>query len=353
MTMFIYDILPSRVLFGSGILSELSEEIERLGCSRAMILSTKGHADQANEVAQRIGAQCAGVFPGAVMHTPVPVSEEAVQFARSVNADCTVALGGGSTIGLGKAIALRTDLPQIAVPTTYSGSEMTPIIGETAGGQKTTQRTLAVLPETVLYDPELTLTLPVPLSVVSGINALAHAVEALYAKDRNPVTSLIAEEAIRAFAQSLPVLVKSPADESARSDALYAAWLAGACLGAVGMSLHHKLCHVLGGTFNLPHAETHTVILPHAAAYNSQAEPDVMRRIARALGVDNPSKGLYDFSGSLGAKRSLRELGMPESGIDQAAMVATQNPYWNPQRIELRPIRELIHRAWAGEPPTA
>jgi alcohol dehydrogenase class IV len=285
------------------------------------------------------------------MHTPVAVSEQAVYVARSVNADCTVAFGGGSTIGLGKAIALRTDLPQIALPTTYSGSEMTPILGETDSGQKTTKRNPKVLPEVVLYDPELTLTLPVHLSVTSGINALAHAVEALYAKDRNPIISLIAEASIRAFAQSLPAIVASPKDESARSDALYAAWLAGTCLGAVGMSLHHKLCHVLGGTFNLPHAETHTVILPHATAYNSQAEPEVMNTIARAIGTENASIGLYNFAGRLGAKRSLRELGMPEDGIEKAALLATQNPYWNPQKLEPRAIRELIRRAWAGEPP--
>jgi alcohol dehydrogenase class IV len=228
---------------------------------------------------------------------------------------------------------------------------MTPILGETENGQKTTKRTPKVLPEVVLYDPELTLTLPVHLSVASGINSLAHAVEALYAMDRNPIISLMAEHSLRSFAQSLPAIVASPKNESARSDALYAAWLAGTCLAAVGMSLHHKLCHVLGGTFNLPHAETHTVILPHATAYNSQAEPEVMNTIARAIGAEDASLGLYDFTGRLGAKRSLREFGMPESGIEKAAVLATQNPYWNPRKLELEPIRELLRRAWAGEPP--
>jgi maleylacetate reductase len=353
MTSFTYNGLPGRVIFGAGSRDRLAQEIEQLGCTRALILSTSGHEREAKELALRIGKLAVAQFPGAVMHTPVAVSEQAVNVARSVNADCTVALGGGSTIGLGKAIALRTDLLQIAIPTTYSGSEMTPILGETEGGQKTTRRTLKVLPEVVLYDPELTLTLSPHLSVTSGINALAHAAEALYAKDRNPITSLMAEEALRAFADSLPAIVANPKNESARSGALYGAWLAGTCLGAVGMSLHHKLCHVLGGTFNLPHAETHTAILPHAIAYNSRAEPEVMTTIAKAIGTENAAIGLYDFAGRLAARCSLRELGMPEEGIEKATLLATQSPYWNPRELEPDAIRELIRRAWAGELPKA
>ncbi len=349
---FTYEALPSRVLFGAGIRSHLSSEIERLGCSRALMLSTPGQESQARDLAQQIGRLAVDVFAGAVMHTPVTVSERAAEIVRSANADCTVALGGGSTIGLGKAIALRTDLPQIVIPTTYAGSEMTPILGETEDGQKTTKRTLKVLPEVVLYDPALTITLPIPISVTSGMNAVAHAVEGLYAKDRNPIISLMAEESIRTFVRSLPAIVTNSKDESARTDALYGAWLAGTCLGAVGMSLHHKLCHVLGGTFNLPHAETHTVILPHATAYNSPAEPVVMSTIAEALGTKNAWVGLYDLAGRLGTRRSLRELGMPEAGIEKAALLATQNPYWNPRKLELQPIRELLRRAWMGEPPT-
>jgi alcohol dehydrogenase class IV len=351
MIKFTYEVLPGRVLFGDGIRHQLAQEIEQLGCSRALILSTPGHAVQAKELALTLGALAVGVFSGAVMHTPVSATEEAVSVAHSAGADCLVAFGGGSTVGLGKAIALRTDLPQIALPTTYAGSEMTPILGETAGGKKSTHRTLKVLPEVVLYDPELTLVLPPGISVISGINAVAHAVEALYAKDRNPIISLMAEESIRAFVRSLPRIVAKPNDLAARSDALYGAWLAGACLGAVGMSLHHKLCHILGGAFNLPHAEMHTILLPHVVAYNSPAEPDVMSRIAKIIGAQDAATGLYAFVAGLGAKQSLREIGMPEAGIEQAALLATQNPYWNPRKLEIQSIEELIRRAWAGEPP--
>jgi maleylacetate reductase len=270
-----------------------------------------------------------------------------------VQADCIVSLGGGSTTGLGKAIALRTDLPQIVLPTSYAGSEMTPVVGQTSGGIKTTQSSPKILPEIVIYDVDLTMTMPTKLSATSGINAIAHAVEALYARDRNPVISLMAQESIRTLAHALPKICAQPDDRAARTDALYGAWLSGICLGAVGMALHHKLCHTLGGSFNLPHAETHTVILPHALAYNAPAAPEAMTRIAGALGVPDAAPGLHDLARKLAAPTSLREIGMPESGIDQAADLAVKNPYWNPRTIEREAIRELIARAWRGDaPPT-
>jgi alcohol dehydrogenase class IV len=262
-----------------------------------------------------------------------------------------VAIGGGSTTGLGKAIALRTDLPQIVLPTSYAGSEMTPVVGQTSGGIKTTQSSPKILPEIVIYDVDLTMTMPPKLSGTSGINAIAHAVEALYARDRNPVISLMAQEGIRTLAQALPAICARPGDKTARTGALYGAWLSGICLGAVGMALHHKLCHTLGGSFNLPHAETHTVILPHALAYNAPASPDAMARIATALGVPDAALGLHDLARKLAAPASLREIGMPESGIDQAADLAVKNPYWNPRPIEREAIRELIARAWRGDAP--
>jgi alcohol dehydrogenase class IV len=285
------------------------------------------------------------------MHTPVEVTERAMETVREVRADCLVAIGGGSTTGLGKAIALRTDLPQIVLPTSYAGSEMTPVVGQTSGGIKTTQSSPKILPEIVIYDVDLTMTMPPGLSATSGINAIAHAVEALYARDRNPVISLMAQEAIRTLAQALPTICAQPNDKTARTDALYGAWLSGICLGAVGMALHHKLCHTLGGSFNLPHAETHTVILPHALAYNAPAVPDAMAQIATALGVPDAALGLHDLARKLAAPMSLREIGMPESGIDLAADLAVKNPYWNPRGIERDAIRELIARAWRGDAP--
>ena len=353
MQSFIYDGLPCRVIFGSGTLGKAAGEIERLGCKRALVLSTSEQEQAARDLAASLDSLAAGVFARATMHTPVDVTEAALDDLHASKADCTVALGGGSTIGLGKAIALRTDLPLIAIPTTYAGSEMTPIIGETAGGKKTTQRTLKVLPEVVIYDVDLTLSLPAKLSATSGMNSIAHAVEALYAENRNPIISMMAEECVRAFGQALPKIIADPNNRAARSDALYGAWLGGACLGAVGMALHHKLCHVLGGSFNLPHAETHTVVLPHALAYNAEAAPDAAARIAGALGAGDAAQGLYDLAKKLGATLALRDLGMPEHGIERATDLALQNPYWNPRPLERSAIRNLIACAWAGERPAA
>jgi alcohol dehydrogenase class IV len=325
--------------------------MERLGRRRALVLSTAEQETAAHELAARLGDRVAGVFAGAVMHTPVAVSGRAVEVARETGADCTVALGGGSTIGLGKAIAWRTDLPQICIPTTYAGSEMTPILGETEGGLKTTRRSERILPEAVIYDVDLTLSLPPVLSATSGINAIAHAVEALYARDRNPVISLMAGEGAAALARALPKIAQAPGAADARADALYGAWLCGACLGAVGMALHHKLCHVLGGTFDLPHAETHTIVLPHALAYNAPAAPDAVASLSRALGADDPARALFDLAGRLGAKRALRDIGMPQDGIERATDIALANPYWNPRPVERAALATLIARAWAGEPP--
>ena len=315
------------------------------------MLATPRQTDLVAGIREMIGERFAGIFTGAVMHTPVEVTERAMETVHDVRADCLVAIGGGSTTGLGKAIALRTDLPQIVLPTSYAGSEMTPVVGQTSGGIKTTQSSPKILPEIVIYDVDLTMTMPPKLSATSGINAIAHAVEALYARDRNPVISLMAQESIRTLAHALPKICVQPDDRAARTDALYGAWLSGICLGAVGMALHHKLCHTLGGLFNLPHAETHTVILPHALAYNAPAAPDAMTRIATALGAPDAALGLHDLARKLAAPASLREIGMPESGIDQAADLAVKNPYWNPRTIEREAIRELIARAWRGDAP--
>ena len=348
---FTFENLPCRVVFGSGTLGAAKAEIERLGGKRALVLTTPQQEDQGIKLGAALGPLFAGIFPGATMHTPVEVTERALAAMKACEADCVVSLGGGSTTGLGKALALRTGVNQLCIPTTYAGSEMTPILGETKDGLKTTVSDTAVLPETVIYDVELTLTLPVGLAATSGINAIAHAVEALYARDSNPVTSLMAEEGIRALARALPGIAAKSDGRDARTEALYGAWLCGVCLGTVGMALHHKLCHTLGGTFDLPHAETHTIVLPHALAYNAPAVPDAMKRIARAIGTEDAAQGLYDLARRLNAKLALRDIGMPESGIDKAADFAVTNAYWNPRPLNRNAIRDMIARAWAGEPP--
>lgn len=351
---FVYQPLPVRVIFGAGTVARVAAELERIGARRALVLSTPGRAEaQAQAIAASLGDRAAGVFAGAVMHTPVAVTERALAVVEERGVDALVAIGGGSTTGLAKAIALRTDLPQIVLPTTYAGSEMTPILGETGDGRKTTRQDPRILPEIVIYDVELSLDLPAATAAVSGVNAIAHAVEALYARERNPVTSLMAEDGIAALAGALPRIAQAPGDRAARSEALYGAWLCGVCLGTVGMALHHKLCHVLGGAFGLPHAETHTIVLPHAVAYNAPAAPQAMARVARALRTVDPALGLRELADRLGAKRSLRELGMPEDGIEVAVAQTMAAPYWNPRPLDGAMIRAIMVRAWRGEPPGA
>ena len=351
MLQFIYDALPARVIFGTGSLEKLPDEIARLGATRALVLSTPEQRESATDIASRLGPKAAGIFDRAVMHVPIETAQQARDEAKRLGADCCVAIGGGSTTGLAKAIALVSDLPILAIPTTYAGSEMTPIWGLTEAGVKRTGRDPRVLPKTVIYDPALTVTIPPQLTATSGMNAIAHCVEALYAKDANPIISLIAEEGIRAFAQSLWVVVQEPDNLEARSLALYGAWLGGVSLGAVGMALHHKLCHTLGGSFNLPHAETHTVVLPHAAAYNSEAAPDAMARVARALGAESAAEGLYNLAVNIGAPLSLASIGMQQEDLDRAADLATQNPYYNPRAVTREGIRQLLDDAFHGRRP--
>ena len=351
MDSFVYNALPSRVVFGAGSLDQLTDEVARLGVARALVLSTPGQRGLAEDVARRLGGTAAGVFDQAAMHVPAATAAAAVAEAKRIGADGCVAIGGGSTIGLGKAIALDLGLPIIAVPTTYAGSEMTPIWGLTEGGVKRTGRDPRVLPKTVIYDAALTLSLPPRVAGPSGINAIAHCVEALYAADGNPIIAMMAEEGIRALARSLPAVVAAPRDLAARGAAQYGAWLAGAALGAVSMALHHKLCHTLGGSFNLPHAETHTIVLPHAAAYNRTAAGAAMERVARALDSDDAPGGLFDLAVSVGAKTALRAIGMKREDLDRATALATTNPYANPAPVTLDGIRALLEDAFEGRRP--
>ena len=325
---FVYEGLPGRVVFGAGCRRHVEREVIALGATRALVLCTPGQKAFGHEVAGLLGDRAAGVFPGARMHVPIEVARE--------------------------AIALDAGLPIVAIPTTYAGSEMTPIYGITEAGLNRTGRDARVLPRTVLYDPDLTTTLPATIRLTSGINAIAHAAEGLYAHDGNPITALMAEEGIRAIAHALDRFgVSGAGDAESRSLALYGAWLCGTVLGSVAMGLHHKLCHTLGGSFDLPHAETHTVMLPHTLAYNALHARDGLARTARALGQSDATVALYELIGRCAGPRSLKQLGMAASGLDRVAELAVANPYPNPRPLEREAIRAMLQRAWEGLPPQA
>ena len=351
MRRFACNSLPSRVVFGAGTLGQLGGEIDSLGLRDALVLCTPGQRDLADRVVGLLGPRAAGVFDRALMHVPIETAEAAREMARQLAAGSLIAVGGGSTTGLGKAVALESGLPLVAVPTTYAGSEMTTIYGITDAGLKRTGKDDRVLPRLVIYDPELTLGLSVAISVTSGINAIAHAAEGLYAADANPITDWMAQEGIAALARALPAVRLRPADPQARGDALYGAWLCGSVLGSVGMGLHHKLCHTLGGSFNLPHAAVHTVVLPHALAYNAAAAPDAMRRIAAALGGTNAPQAVFDLAQANGAPVALRDIGMSEADLDRASDIAVQNQYPNPRPLDRAAIRRLLQDAFDGTRP--
>lgn len=357
---FEYVAHPARILFGSGTAARVGNEVRRLSGTRVLLLAGPAVSAAAEKLCATLGPLLAARFDGAAMHTPVEVTEKALAVLRDAQADCLVAIGGGSTTGLSKALALRTGLPQIILPTTYAGSEVTPVLGETSGGQKVTTSSAGVLPETVIYDVELSRGLPPGITVTSAVNALAHAIEALYSPQANPIIDGFALDAIALTARALPLVVRDEGERAGkhaeedgdpRADLLRAAWLAGTCLGAAGMGLHHKLCHVLGGSFGLPHAETHTVVLPHATAYNAPAAPKAMRRVAQALGVEDAPSGLFDLIVSAGGPTSLRDLGLAEADIPYAAQLAAAQSYPNPRELSVDGIESLLREAWHGRRP--
>ncbi|MEM8851562.1 MAG: maleylacetate reductase [Pseudomonadota bacterium] len=350
---FVFPGLTTRVIFGQGKLACLGDEVAALGHSRALVLSTPHQGDQAADLAKALGRNAVGTFTDATMHTPVDVTDRAVAVFRAAEADCIVSVGGGSTIGLGKAIAARTGVDQIAIPTTYAGSEMTDILGETADGAKTTRRGEEIRPETVIYDVDLTLGLPPAMTVTSALNAIAHAVEALYAPDRSPIIEMMCAAACEAIADGLPVVVANPNDRAGRARVLYGAWLCSAALGQVSMALHHKLAHVLGGSFGTPHAETHAILLPHTAGFNAVRTPHELAPVARAFAPwgDGVGPGLHGFAAAMGAPTRLSDLDLTDADMDRAADIAVRTPYPNPRPFDRADIRALLGAALEGAVP--
>ena len=349
MRSFIRQAAAERIVFGIGTIASIGAELDRMDVSRAIVLSTRGHAELAERVAGLLGHRAVGQFNGAAPHTPVDVTEQALEIIRGLGADAVVSVGGGSTTGLGKAVTSRLGIRHLVVPTTYAGSELTPMLGETASGEKTTRSGPEILPDTVIYDIQLTTTLPWSVTVTSAVNAMAHAVEALYSKDADDETDQWATQAIRSLVLGLHTLRGDLGGLEARSELLYGACLAGRCLGAVGMGLHHKLCHTLGGTFNLPHAATHAVVLPYAMAYNESAAPAAMSRIAEVMQSDHAPNAVQSLVRELDGPMSLREIGFADADVDRAAELAVARAYPNPRDVTRSGVAALLHRALNGD----
>jgi maleylacetate reductase len=338
-----------KVVFGSGSFESLGAELDELGASRVMIVATPGRSSLTARAKARLGGRIVESFDQAVVHVPEATAKDARDAAREAKADVILALGGGSAIGLAKAIALESHISIVAVPTTYGGSEMTPIWGMTRNGKKETGRDPAVQPRVVIYDPDLTISLPPETTSSSGLNAVAHCVEALYAIDANEESSDAALDGLRLLNESLPLLAVSPQDKTQRERALMGAWRAGLALATVQMSLHHKLCHTLGGSFNLPHAETHAVLIPYTSAYNRDAAPEAMKRAASAIGAEDAPTAILNLARSVPAPQSLKEIGMKEADLDRAVELAMEKQYPNPRKLDKHSIAIMLEAAYEGD----
>jgi len=350
---FVHDTLPQRVRFGSGAAADsLRTEIGGLGAARVMLIASKSGMRLADEIAA--GLPVALRYDDVVMHVPVEVAERARDAAAANGIDALVSVGGGSTTGLAKAIAMTTGLPIIAVPTTYAGSEATPVWGLTEGAKKTTGTDLRVLPRVIVYDAALTTSLPVAMSVASGLNALAHCVDAMWGPSADPINTVLASEGIRSLAAGLPKVVSDPEGLDGREHVLYAAYLSAAAFASAGSGLHHKICHVLGGKYNLPHAQTHATVLPYVLAFNGPAAPGAERRIAGAFGAERAIDGLQALKRELDAPRALRDYGFAEDSIAAAAeAILPSVPPSNPRPVTAADLRALLRAAWSGADPAA
>jgi maleylacetate reductase len=351
MRRFRHEQASTRVLFAVGALDDVPGEVAAHGAARVLLISGGSGTGPADTVAAGLGDRLAARITTVRPHVPVDLAMRAHATARRVDADMLVSIGGGSATGLAKAVALRLSTPILAVPTTYAGSEMTPVWGMTDATGKRTGRDPRVQPRVVVYDPELTLGLPTDVTAASGMNALAHCVEACYAPDVSPVTALVAQEGIRALTTGLPRCVECPHDLDARADTLYGGWLAGWALGTAAMGVHHKLCHVLGGLFDLPHAGTHSALLPHAIAYARGWADPALDRIAGAMGAGDAAGGLWDLARRLGAPTSLGALGLRPGDLGRVVDAVLADAPANPRPVDRHGLHAMLRAALRGHRP--
>lgn len=351
-TRFEHETLPQRVCFASGeAAATVRAEVQRLGAARVMVIAAAAEAELAQQVTA--GLPVVLRWSEVVMHVPVEVAERARAAAARGHVDCVVSVGGGSTTGLAKAIALTTDLPLVAVPTTYAGSEATSVWGLTEQARKTTGVDARVLPRSIVYDATLTVSLPVPMSVASGLNALAHCVDAMWGPRVDPIDRALAAEGIRALATGLPAVVTDPAGLWGRERTLYGTYLSAVAFSSAGSGLHHKICHVLGGMYDLPHAQTHSVVLPYVLAFNASAAPEAEQRIAAAFGAESAIEGLQRLRHDVDAPKALRDYGLEEADADNAVQaVLDVVPDSNPRPVTAHDLRRLLRSAWAGTDPS-
>jgi maleylacetate reductase len=341
-----------RVVFGWGRFGEVVDECDRLGVGRILLMAERSTSRLADAAVESLGGRVVARIDGMRAHVPGDEAEEARRLARASSVDAVLTIGGGSATGLGKAVTVEVDAALISVPTTYAGSEMTPVYGVTVGGRKRTQRDDRALPTLVLYDPALTTSLPPRATATTGMNAIAHCVEGLYAESPDVSIERDAALGIEMLAKALPICVRRRDDRFGRTNALFGAHLGGRVIAGAGMAIHHRICHVLGGTFGLGHGDANAVVLPHVVAFNASAAPAALDTVANALGTDDAASGLYDLVTSLGAPKSLKELGMSDDDLPDAARIVFEADFYNPRPATVADVTRILERAWAGGSPS-
>lgn len=348
----VYNATPSRIVFGTGASADILDEVTRLAARRALVVSTPGRGGLAAAIAGRLGETCAGILPEAISQVPIELAARGRETVAALGADCLVSVGGGASIGLAKGISLELGLPIIAIPTTYSGSEMTGFCGITIDGVKRMHTSLNMLASTVIYDPELSIGLPLDVSAASAMNALAHCVDAIYVPTASPEITMCAIEGARTIVAALRGVAKDPRDRAARADLLYGAYLAGAALTG-GFALQHGLAHTLGGSFDVPHGLSHALVLPHVIAYNERFAPFELRLIAEAVGAEHGLAGaVFDLLQDTGLPSRLAELGISEDQIADIARITVETDNGlNPGPVTYAAIAEIASNALNGKRP--
>lgn len=345
--------LPGRIVFADGAIGGLGEELDRLQARRVMVIAAGRDGHLADVAGQALGHREHKVWTEVRRHVPTEVASRAVAAAGEHNVDALLAIGGGSAIGLGKAVAVSSGLPLVCVPTTYSGSEMTPIYGLTTGSDKKTARDIKALPKVVVYDPALVTTLPASVVGPSAMNALAHCAEALWAPQTDPISDAVALEGARRLQRHLRAAYAGP-DAGARGQVLIASCMAGLVVGTVGTSLHHGLCHLLGGLFDTPHADTHAIMLPYVIDYLRPAVPLAVERLSAAISAPpgELADTIWSLARAVGTPHGLREIGVTEAQVNQAAEAALAKGLTSPRTLDRAGLHRVLDNAWRGMVPS-
>jgi alcohol dehydrogenase class IV len=384
MQAFHYTSYAQEIIFGTGSLAQLGEVVDRFRWQRLLLCSTGSlrRGGQIAELERALGERLVASYEHIQPHVPDFQVAEALALAETHQIDGVIGFGGGSAIGMAKAVSRALEkkrsgtqeypiapiqqplVPVIAIPTTYAGSEMTPVYGVTrqidGEPRKVTVTDVRVTPKLTLYDPLLTLQLSPEMTASTGINALAHCIEALYSITRNPFSTAAALQGIRSINSALPRCYAAGNDVEARAEMLTGSFLAATALAHVTMAIHHGLCHVLGGTAGVPHGVANSIILPHAMRFNLDATAHQLAQVAEAMGIgtagtiveaaaEDVIQQIYRLIRQLNLPQHLRDVGVQEADLPRLAQIAFQSRtvQSNPKPVrDAGEIEAILRAAW-------